>query len=171
MPRPVHCGVRSMLAGLPTGSRQNCYRMEVRKISDRARPAPRHIAFLGTWGCGMRNPCTPWHVQAGPLYAQPRPGAKGTKELLLWNSPLSFRKLVGLKQSGSLNWVRSWCADTRRGIMKVPWGDVQGLLEKLASDYSTHPSKTPFRSQRQGRPPTFLLPESVLWTLRPADLC
>lgn len=61
MPRPVHCGVRSMLAGLPTGSRQNRWRMVVkkRKISDRARPAPRHIRFPRDTGTQGENPIYP----------------------------------------------------------------------------------------------------------------
>lgn len=80
----------------------------------------------------------PEHVLTGPLPAQPRPRAKGMKALL-WKSPWSFRKLVGLKHSGSLNWVESRCADTSRGITKVPWGDVPRLL----------PKKTPVRSQRK----------------------
>lgn len=79
----------------------------------------------------------PEHVLTGPLPAQPRPRAKGMKALLIWNSTWSFRKLVGLKHSGSLNWVASRCADTSRGITKVPWGDVPRLLQK----------KTPVRSQ------------------------
>lgn len=50
-----------MLAGLPTGSRQNFCRIAIRKrkISGRARPAPRHIRFPVDTG-------EVWHEQAPP---------------------------------------------------------------------------------------------------------
>lgn len=43
------------MAGLPTGSRENFCRIAVRKrkISERARPAPRHIRFPVGVGAGV----------------------------------------------------------------------------------------------------------------------
>lgn len=59
------------------------------------------------------------------------------KASLLWNSPSLFKKFLGLKESGSLNWVGSRCADTSRGITKVPWRDTQEFLRDLAGHYAS----------------------------------
>lgn len=46
------------------------------------------------------------------------------KVLLFWNSFLLFKKFLGLKEFGFLNWVGFRCADISRGITKVFWRDI-----------------------------------------------
>lgn len=92
------------------------------------RSAFRHIRFPGDTEMQGENP----HVPQGlPWLAPSLPSpdlGQGHEALLLWN----LSRKLGLKQSGSLNWVGSRCADTSRGIRKVPWGDMQRLPTNLA---------------------------------------
>lgn len=97
LPKPVHCGVRTtrILVGLTTGRWQNRYRVVVKRGRSPMGP-DLHSGNLLSWG---HRACPGWPP---PCLAQI--WGKGHEGIVALEQPLS-RKLVGLKQSGSLNWV------------------------------------------------------------------
>lgn len=114
-----------MLAGLPTGSRENLCRIAVRKRKCQSGPGqhPGTCAFLWMWcRCGMSEHLLPV-PQCLPLRFPPsgQTWGKGHEGIIVLELAVGIRKLLGLKWSGSLNWVGSRCADTSRGITHVPW--------------------------------------------------
>lgn len=81
--------------------------------------------------------CPGWHP---PCLAQT--WGKGHEGIVA----LELIQKIGVEAAWVLELGGSRCADTSRGISKVPWGDMQRLPTNLARLPFIYLSKTPFRS-------------------------